>query len=128
MQQIGEWKITSKQLRSMFVYGKIVHEGLTCTIVGSPNVGKSSLFNRLVERERAIVTATPGTTRDLVTETVSIGGIPVQLIDTAGIRETTEEAESIGIRKSLEAAADADLVLIVAELPVIEDGSVQLEL
>src|SRR5436309_3731237 len=115
MQQIGEWKITSKQLRSMFVYGKIVHEGLTCTIVGSPNVGKSSLFNQLVERERAIVTATPGTTRDLVTETVAIGGIPVRLVDTAGIRQSLDEAESMGIRKSKEALADADLVLVVLD-------------
>ena len=69
-----------------FAYGKIVHEGLTLAIVGRPNVGKSSLFNRLVERDRAIVTATPGTTRDLVSETVAIGGIPVRLVDTAGIR------------------------------------------
>jgi tRNA modification GTPase len=73
------------------------------------------LFNRLVERERAIVTATPGTTRDLVSETVSIGGIPVKLVDTAGIREALDEAESIGIRKSMEALADADLVLIVLD-------------
>ncbi len=76
---------------------------------------KSSLFNRLVERERAIVTATPGTTRDLVTETVAIGGIPVKLIDTAGIRRALDEAESIGIRKSLETIADADLVLVVRD-------------
>ncbi len=98
-----------------FAYGKIVHEGLTLAIVGRPNVGKSSLFNRLVERERAIVTATPGTTRDLVSETVAIGGIPVKLVDTAGIREALDEAESIGIRKSMEALADADLVLVVLD-------------
>ena len=78
------------------------------------NVGKSSLFNRLVERERAIVTATPGTTRDLVTETVALGGIPIKLIDTAGIRHSTDEAESIGIRKSYEALSEADLVLVVS--------------
>jgi tRNA modification GTPase len=78
-------------------------------------VGKSSLFNRLVERERAIVTATPGTTRDLVSETVAIGGIPVKLVDTAGIRQALDEAESIGIRKSKEALADADLVLVVLD-------------
>jgi tRNA modification GTPase len=99
-----------------FAYGKIVHEGLTLAIVGRPNVGKSSLFNRLVERERAIVTATPGTTRDLVSETVAIGGIPVQLVDTAGIRRALDEAESIGIRKSLEALAEADLVLVVVDV------------
>jgi len=104
-----------QDLARSFAYGKIVHEGLTLAIVGRPNVGKSSLFNRLVERERAIVTATPGTTRDLVTETVSIGGIPVKLIDTAGIRRALDEAESIGIKKSLEALADADLVLVVLD-------------
>lgn len=100
-------------LAASFTYGKLVHEGLTLAIVGRPNVGKSSLFNRLVERERAIVTATPGTTRDLVSETVSIGGIPVRLVDTAGIRRALDEAESIGIRKSMEALADADMVLVV---------------
>ena len=103
------------QLSASFAYGKIVHEGLTLAIVGRPNVGKSSLFNRLVERERAIVTATPGTTRDLVSETVAIGGIPVKLVDTAGIRKVLDEAESIGIRKSMEALADADLVLVVLD-------------
>jgi tRNA modification GTPase len=103
------------ELAASFAYGKIVHEGLTLAIVGRPNVGKSSLFNRLVERERAIVTATPGTTRDLVSETVAIGGIPVKLVDTAGIRQALDEAESIGIRKSMEALADADLVLVVTD-------------
>lgn len=102
-------------LSASFAYGKIVHEGLTLAIIGRPNVGKSSLFNRLVERERAIVTATPGTTRDLVTETVAIGGIPVKLVDTAGIRKAIDEVESIGIQKSMEALADADLVLIVLD-------------
>jgi tRNA modification GTPase len=92
-----------------------VHEGLTLAIVGRPNVGKSSLFNQLVERERAIVTPLPGTTRDLVTETVALGGIPVHLVDTAGIREALDEAEHIGIRKSIEALADADLVLVVLD-------------
>ena len=105
-----------EQLAASFAYGKIVHEGLTLAIVGRPNVGKSSLFNRLVERDRAIVTATPGTTRDLVSETVAIGGIPIRLVDTAGIRKALDEAESIGIRKSMEALADADLVLVVLDI------------
>jgi tRNA modification GTPase len=104
-----------RQLAATFTYGKLVHQGLTLAIVGRPNVGKSSLFNRLVERERAIVTAQPGTTRDLVSETVAIGGIPVELVDTAGIRHALDEAESIGIKKSMEALADADLVLVVIE-------------
>ena len=92
-----------------------MHDGLTLAVVGRPNVGKSSLFNRLVEREHAIVTASPGTTRDPVSEMVAIGGIPVKLVDTAGIREALDEAESIGIRKSMEALADADLVLVVMD-------------
>ncbi len=104
-----------RDLSRSFSFGKLVRDGLTLAIVGRPNVGKSSLFNRLVERERAIVTATPGTTRDLVTETVSLGGIPVHLVDTAGIRHALDEAESIGIRKSMEALADADLVLVVLD-------------
>lgn len=104
-----------RKLAQSFAYGRVVHEGLTLAIVGRPNVGKSSLFNRLIERDRAIVTAIPGTTRDLVTETVSLAGIPIRLIDTAGIRSAADEAEEIGIRKSYEALADADLVLVVTD-------------
>ena len=114
-------------LEASFARGHIVHDGLTLAIVGRPNVGKSSLFNRLVERDRAIVTAHPGTTRDLVTERISLGGIPIELVDTAGLREghegaqvNLEEAEQLGIRRSREALADAALVLIVldATLPL----------
>jgi tRNA modification GTPase len=115
LEHIAAVRAPLDQLSASFAYGKIVHEGLTLAIMGRPNVGKSSLFNRLVERERAIVTATPGTTRDLVSETVAIGGIPVKLVDTAGIRDALDEAESMGIRKSMEALADADLVLVVLD-------------
>jgi tRNA modification GTPase len=115
MQQIDALCLPLAELAASFAYGKIVHEGLTLAIIGRPNVGKSSLFNCLVERERAIVTPTPGTTRDLVSETVAIGGIPVRLVDTAGIRRALDEAESIGIRKSMEALTDADLVLLVLD-------------
>jgi tRNA modification GTPase len=115
LERIARVRAPLDELAASFAYGKLVHEGLTLAIVGRPNVGKSSLFNRLVERERAIVTATPGTTRDLVSETVAIGGIPVKLVDTAGIRRALDEAESIGIRKSMEALADADLVLVVVD-------------
>ena len=115
IQRIAAIRAPLEELAASFAFGKIVHEGFTLAIVGRPNVGKSSLFNCLVERERAIVTATPGTTRDLVTETVAIGGIPVKLVDTAGIRRALDEAESIGIRKSMEALADADLVLVVLD-------------
>jgi tRNA modification GTPase len=123
LERIHAVKRPLEALASSFAYGKLVHEGLTLAIVGRPNVGKSSLFNRLVESERAIVTAAPGTTRDLVSETVSLGGIPVRLVDTAGIRPAEDEAEQIGIRKSEEALADADLVLIVidASLELSED-------
>ena len=102
-------------LAASFEHGRIIHSGLTLAIVGRPNAGKSSLFNALLKRERAIVTASPGTTRDLVTETVAIGGIPLHLVDTAGLREATDEAESIGIRKSRETMADADLVMLVVD-------------
>ena len=109
-------------LEASFARGRIVHDGLTLAIVGRPNVGKSSLFNHLVERDRAIVTAHPGTTRDLVTERISLGGIPIELVDTAGLREghegvqgSLEEAEQLGIRRSREALADAALVLIVLD-------------
>jgi len=113
LERIAAVRQPLEALAATFAYGKIVHLGLTLAIIGRPNVGKSSLFNRLVERERAIVTATPGTTRDLISETVALGGIPLQLVDTAGIRQALDEAESIGIRKSIETLADADLVLVV---------------
>jgi tRNA modification GTPase len=103
------------ELERSFAYGRIVREGFTLAIVGRPNVGKSSLFNRLVERDRAIVTAAPGTTRDTVAERVSMAGIPVELIDTAGLREATDEAERMGIARSHEAMAEADVVLLVVD-------------
>jgi tRNA modification GTPase len=115
LDHIAPIRASLEQLSASFAYGKIVHQGLTLALVGRPNVGKSSLFNRLVEREHAIVTATAGTTRDPVSETVALQGIPVKLVDTAGIRQARDEAESIGIRKSLEVLADADLVLVVLD-------------
>jgi tRNA modification GTPase len=96
-------------------YGRIVREGLSLAVVGRPNVGKSSLFNRLLNEDRAIVTATPGTTRDLVAESAQIGGIPLRFVDTAGIREAHDEAERIGVEKSWQAIADSDLRLLVID-------------
>jgi tRNA modification GTPase len=113
--QINTIQTPLTALEQTFAYGRIVRDGFTLAIVGRPNAGKSSLFNRLIERDRAIVTATPGTTRDLVTERVSLSGIPVELIDTAGLREATDEAETIGIAKSREAMAEADIVLLVID-------------
>ena len=103
-------------LAASFQYGQMVREGFTLAIVGRPNVGKSSLFNRLLEQDRAIVTDIPGTTRDLVSESAAIGGIPVKLYDTAGIRESGELVESLGIERSYQAMADADLTLVVFDL------------
>ncbi len=105
-----------KQLAASFQYGGLVRAGLNLAIVGRPNVGKSSLFNALLERDRAIVTDIPGTTRDVVSETASIGGIPVKLHDTAGIRDAAGRVESLGIERSVQAMADADLTLVVVDL------------
>lgn len=121
--RIGELQPPLAALEATFARGRIIHDGLTLAIVGRPNAGKSSLFNRLVERDRAIVTATPGTTRDLVTERISLDGIPLELVDTAGLRESLEEAEQLGIARSREALADAAIVLVVldATLPLNEE-------
>jgi tRNA modification GTPase len=99
-----------------FAYGKLVHEGFTLAIVGRPNVGKSSLFNRLLEQDRAIVTEIAGTTRDLVSETASLEGIPVKFVDTAGIRQGQDLVESLGIERSYQAMADADLTLVIVDV------------
>jgi tRNA modification GTPase len=105
-----------ERLAQGYAYGRIVREGLTLAIVGRPNVGKSSLFNRLLDEERAIVTSTPGTTRDLVAETANLGGIPLRFVDTAGIRHTKDEVERIGVEKSFQAIADSDLRLLVVDV------------
>ena len=102
-------------LEATYAHGRILHDGLTLAIVGRPNAGKSSVFNALVERDRAIVTAMPGTTRDTVTERIAMGGIPIELVDTAGLREGVDEAERLGIARSREALADAAIVVIVID-------------
>ena len=116
LQRIDPVQDALARLIASFNYGKLVHEGLALAIAGRPNVGKSSLFNRLLEQDRAIVTELPGTTRDLVSETAAIEGIPVKLIDTAGIRSGESLVESLGIERSYQAIADADLTLIVLDL------------
>jgi tRNA modification GTPase len=113
--RIGELVQPLESLAASFARGRIVHDGLSLAIVGRPNAGKSSLFNRLIERERAIVTATPGTTRDTVSERIAIDGIPLELVDTAGLREAREEVEQLGIARSREALADAALALVVLD-------------
>ncbi len=107
------------ELASTYRYGRLLHEGFTIALVGQPNAGKSSLFNRLLGQERAIVTAQPGTTRDPIAEPLSLAGIPVRLIDTAGLRDpdapAMEEPEREGIRRSRTTMAEADLVLHVVD-------------
>lgn len=115
---VGELKATAKDLFKLtesFKLGRLIAEGVSVALVGPPNAGKSSLFNALVEQERAIVTPIPGTTRDLVSERVLLGGLPVRLVDTAGLRETEDAVERIGIERTRTAIADADVVLIVVD-------------
>ena len=95
--------------------GALLNDGIHMAIIGEPNVGKSTLLNRLSGREAAIVTDEPGTTRDLVEQTVSIEGIPVHIIDTAGLRKTQNRVELEGIRRAIDAAARADIILLVQE-------------
>ncbi|HXG91538.1 MAG TPA: GTPase, partial [Blastocatellia bacterium] len=113
------------EIAASFAFGRFVKEGFDLAIVGRPNVGKSSVFNRLVGSERAIVTEIAGTTRDALYETASIRGVPVRLIDTAGIRETSDVVESIGITRSRAAIADADVSLVVldASEPLTDDDA-----
>ncbi len=103
-----------------FRAGRLVFQGFTLAIAGRPNVGKSSLFNRLLEQDRAIVTPIPGTTRDTVSESTSLGGVPVRLVDTAGIRRSQDLVETLGVERSYQAMADAELTILVL------DGSAEL--
>ncbi|MBY0547708.1 MAG: tRNA uridine-5-carboxymethylaminomethyl(34) synthesis GTPase MnmE [Candidatus Obscuribacterales bacterium] len=96
--------------------GKFLREGVKLALVGRPNAGKSSLLNQLLKFERAIVTDIPGTTRDAIEETIDINGIPVTLVDTAGIRETQDLVEKIGIERSTRAIEDSDLVILIVDL------------
>ncbi len=121
---IGGVQTALEALARSFRGGALLRSGVMLALVGRPNAGKSSLFNRLLERPRAIVTPVPGTTRDTVEESWSLGGMPVRLVDTAGLRlhgeAALDEAERQGMERSREALADADLVLLVhdATLPV----------
>lgn len=109
--------VFSEVVRLLGTYeeGRVLREGVSTAIVGRPNVGKSSLLNALLKEERAIVTDIPGTTRDTLEETVDIGGLPIRIIDTAGIRETHDLVEQEGVRRSLQALERADLALVVID-------------
>ena len=104
------------KLKESFNNGKILKEGINTAIIGRPNVGKSSLLNVLLKEERAIVTEYEGTTRDTIEEYISIKGIPLKIIDTAGIRNTDNAVEKIGIEKSIEIAKKADLVIAIFDI------------
>ncbi len=106
-------EIKLDKLRRSFDNGKIIKEGIKTAIIGKPNAGKSSLLNAILKEDRAIVTEIEGTTRDTIEEFVTINGIPLKLIDTAGIREAKDEVEKIGISKSREIANEADLVIAI---------------
>lgn len=115
---------TSQELSGLaqtFEVGHLLRDGLRVTIAGPPNVGKSSVFNALVRSDRAIVTDIPGTTRDSLTESISVNGFPVTLTDTAGLRESSDQIEQLGVGRTHQAIADADLVLLIV------DGSLLVE-
>src|SRR5438876_806904 len=119
-QELAEIARDIHGVASTFTVGHLLRDGIKVTIVGRPNVGKSSLFNRLLNSDRAIVTNLPGTTRDSLTEPFSANGIPVLLTDTAGMREPGDQIEGIGVERTHRAMADADLLLGVI------DGSTEL--
>jgi tRNA modification GTPase len=108
-------KLELSRLAATFAAGKLLRDGIKVAFVGRPNVGKSSLFNSLVGHSRAIVTAIPGTTRDTLTESIGMNGVPVLLIDTAGIRSSSNEIESMGVERARREAADADLLIVVVD-------------
>ncbi len=107
------------RLISSYSIGRIIRSGVKLALIGRPNVGKSSIFNRLLEKDRAIVTPLPGTTRDTLVETFSINGIPVDLIDTAGIRETDDLVEQIGVERTRTAISEADIIVAVLDATAI---------
>jgi tRNA modification GTPase len=113
--EISNLKSEISELAATFRAGRLFRDGLRVALAGRPNAGKSSLFNALLNSERAIVTDLPGTTRDTLNEHLVIGGVPVQLTDTAGLRESSDAVESIGIERARRAVSDADLVVIVLD-------------
>jgi tRNA modification GTPase len=113
--QLSRALASIRDLAGTFATGHLLREGIKVALVGRPNVGKSSVFNRLVRVDRAIVTDLPGTTRDSLVESISLQGIPVSLTDTAGMREAGDRIEAIGIERTRQAIADADLVVVVVD-------------
>ena len=112
-EMIENVKSKLEKLEKSFDNGKIIKDGIKTAIIGKPNSGKSSLLNAILKEERAIVTDIAGTTRDTIEEFVNINGIPLKLVDTAGIRETSDEVEKIGVKKSIKQAEEADLIIAI---------------
>lgn len=113
IRELAEVTTDLDALASTFEVGRLLRDGLRVTLAGRPNVGKSSLFNKLLSSERAIVTEVPGTTRDTLTERINLNGVPIMLTDTAGLRESTDKIENMGVERTGQAIADADLVVVV---------------
>lgn len=114
----GELTEVAKELDTLgstFEVGHLLRDGLKVTFAGRPNVGKSSLFNRLLSSNRAIVTEVPGTTRDTLTERISLKGVPILLTDTAGVHDSTDKIENMGVERTRQAMAEADLLVIVID-------------
>ena len=111
--KIDTFERTLQKIITEYENGRILKDGINVVIVGRPNVGKSSILNKLLDSEKAIVTDIPGTTRDIVEGSITLNGIPLNIIDTAGIRETEDVVEKIGVDKSLEKISEADLVLVI---------------
>ena len=112
---IGKTILRIQNLLSNADEGKIIREGLNLVIIGKPNVGKSSLLNALLKEKRAIVTEVPGTTRDIIEEYINLDGIPIRITDTAGIRDTEDIVEKIGVEKSKEKIEEADLIILMLD-------------
>jgi tRNA modification GTPase len=113
--EVGHVLAGVDSLLSGYTYGRILRDGFATAIVGKPNVGKSSLLNALVKQNRAIVTEVPGTTRDVLEEYLNIAGVPLKILDTAGIRHSHDIVEQEGVRRSLEALGSADIALLVLD-------------
>lgn len=121
IKKLNDIKNDLNNLKNTFNSGKILKEGIKTIILGKPNAGKSSLLNAILNEERAIVSEIPGTTRDTIEEFITVQGIPLKLIDTAGIRNTNDKIEEIGVKRALKLAEDADLIISIF------DGSKKLE-
>ena len=129
VESLQELQLELSRLRNTFSTGRLLRDGIRVVLVGRPNVGKSSVFNMLVGHGRAIVTDIAGTTRDTLAESIGVDGVPVLLVDTAGIRSSRDEIESLGVARARREAADADLLIVVIDgsEPLLDEDRFVLE-